>query len=54
MHAELHRVRSRELIREAEAYRLARQARKARSALRSLPASTRRPTPRRLLAWLRG
>ncbi|MEU9472517.1 hypothetical protein AB0D78_39250 [Streptomyces avermitilis] len=47
-------LRSHELIREADAYRLAQQVRRARSAPRSMPASTWRPTPRRLLARLRG
>lgn len=54
MHFELHQVRSHELIREADEYRLAQQVRKAKSASRSMSANTQRPTPRRLLAWLRG
>lgn len=54
MHFELHQIRSHELIREADEYRLAQQVRKAKSAPRSMPADTWRPTPRRLLAWLRG
>ncbi|MFF3955590.1 hypothetical protein ACFYY1_20490 [Streptomyces sp. NPDC001890] len=62
MHFELHRIRSRELIREADAYRLARQAGKTEPAPRSRPARTWptwrtwrtwRPVPRRLPARLR-
>ncbi|MGI3198560.1 hypothetical protein ACRJ4W_08015 [Streptomyces sp. GLT-R25] len=58
MRFELHRLRSQELIREADEYRLARLAqlaRKAESAPRAraaTPASW--PMPRRLLAWFRG
>lgn len=54
MHFESHQIRSHELIREAFEYRIALQVRKATSAPRSMMASTWRPTPRRLLAWLRG
>lgn len=54
MHFELHQVRSHELIREADEYRLAQQTRNARSASRTMPANTQHPTPRRLLARLRG
>lgn len=54
MHFELHQIRSQELIREADAYRLAQQVRKAKPAPRATTADTSRPTPRRLLAWLRG
>jgi hypothetical protein len=54
MHFALHQIRSHELIREADEHRLAQQVRKARSAPRTMPASARRPTPRRLPAWLRG
>lgn len=54
MHFELHQIRSHELIREADEHRLAQQVRRAESAPRSIRASTWRPTPRRLLAWLRG
>ena len=54
MHFELHQIRSQGLIREADEYRLAQQATRAKSAPRSMPASAWRPTPRRLLAWLRG
>ncbi len=54
MHFELHQIRSQELIREADEYRLARQARRAKAAPRPMAASTSQPTPRRLLAWLRG
>ncbi|MFI8088273.1 hypothetical protein ACIF9R_08120 [Streptomyces sp. NPDC086080] len=54
MHFELHQVRSHELIREADEYRLAQQARNAGSAPRTMPSDTQRPTPRRLLARLRG
>lgn len=53
MRFELHRIRSRELIREADEYRLARQSRKAGSVPRSVPAGTWRPAPRRLPARLR-
>lgn len=48
MHFQLHQIRSHELIRECDEYRLARQARG------TMAASTSQPTPRRLLAWLRG
>lgn len=54
MHFELHQVRTRELIREADEYRLVQQVRKAKSSPRFMPAGTWRPTSRRLLAWLRG
>jgi hypothetical protein len=54
MHFELHQIRFQELIREADEHRLAQQVRRAESTPRSLPASTWRPIPRRLLAWLRG
>ncbi|MFE7121270.1 hypothetical protein ACFU99_38155 [Streptomyces sp. NPDC057654] len=54
MHFEWHQIRSHELIREADEYRLAQQARRAEPAPRHLPTGTLRPTPRRLLAWLRG
>lgn len=54
MHFELHQIRSQELIREADAYRLAQQARTAKPASRTMAASTTKPTPRRLPAWLRG
>jgi hypothetical protein len=54
MHFELHQIRSRGLIREADEYQLARQARRAGSAPRAMPVSSPRPTPRNLLAWLRG
>ncbi len=54
MHFALHQVRFHGLIREADEYRLAQQARKARSAPRTMPSNAQRPTPRRLLAWLRG
>ncbi|MFB7211258.1 hypothetical protein [Streptomyces sp. NPDC056255] len=53
MHFELYRIRSEELIREADAYRLAHQCGKAGSAPRSRPAGTWRPVPWRLPAWLR-
>lgn len=53
MHFELHRIRSQELIREADAYRLAHQCRKAGSAPRSRPAGTWRTVPRLLPARLR-
>lgn len=54
MHFELHQVRSQELIREADEYRLAQQARRVEPTPRPMAASTSQPTPRRLLAWLRG
>lgn len=54
MHFELHQIRSQKLIREADEYRLAQQARRAKPAPQVMAASTSRPTPRRLLAWLRG
>ncbi|MBB5940104.1 hypothetical protein FHS42_007202 [Streptomyces zagrosensis] len=54
MHFELHQIRSQERIWEANEYRLAQQAWDATSVRRSMPASTWRPTPRRLLAWFRG
>lgn len=54
MHFELHQIRPHELIREADEYRIAQQVRKAKSAPRSMLASTWRPTSRRLSAWLRG
>ena len=54
MHFELHQIRSQELIREADEYRLARRARRTKPAPRPMTASTSQPTPRRLLAWLRG
>lgn len=54
MYYELHQIRSQGLIREADEYRPARQAGKAKSAPRAMAASTSRPAPRRLLVWLRG
>lgn len=54
MHFELHQIRSHELIREADEYRLAQQVTRTKSAPQSMPMSTWRPTPQRLLAWLRG
>ncbi|GHH44348.1 hypothetical protein [Streptomyces umbrinus] len=58
MRFELHRLRSQELIREADEYRLARLAqlaRKAESAPRAMAATPASwPMPRRLLAWFRG
>ncbi|GHH55910.1 hypothetical protein [Streptomyces candidus] len=54
MHFELHQIRAQELIREADEYRLAQQARTVEPTPRSMAASTSQPTPRRLLAWLRG
>lgn len=48
MHFQLHQIRSHELIRESDGYRIARQARRATAV------STSQPTPRRLPAWLRG
>lgn len=54
MHFESHQIRSQELIREADEHRLARQARRAKPSPRTMAASASRPTPRRLLAWLRG
>jgi hypothetical protein len=53
MRFELHQVRSQELIREADGYRLAQQVRRAKSAPRATAANTWRLTPPRLLAWLR-
>lgn len=53
MHFALHRIRSQQLIREADEYRLAQQARRAEPTSRTMAASTSRPTPRRLMAWLR-
>lgn len=54
MHFELHQIRSQELIREADEYRLTRQVMRATPAPRATATSTSRPTPRRLLAWLHG
>lgn len=54
MHFELHHFRSQELIRQADEYRLARQARRAKLAPQTRPTRTLRSTPRRLLSWLRG
>jgi hypothetical protein len=54
MHFELHRIHSQELIREADEYRLSRQVRKAKPTSRATTSCTSQPTPRRLLAWLRG
>lgn len=57
MRFEWHRIRSRELIREADEYRLAQQARQARRAEpapRTMTAGTSPPAPgRRLPAWIR-
>ncbi len=54
MHFELHEIRSQEFIREADAYRLSQRARRSEPPPRAMAASTSRPTPLRLLAWLRG
>lgn len=54
MHFELHRIRSQELIREADEHRLSQQIRKATPTSRATTTRTSRPTPRRLLGWLRG
>ncbi len=54
MHFELHRIRSHELIREADEYRLFQQVRKAKPAPKATTADTSRPTQRRLPARLRG
>lgn len=54
MHLELHRIRSRELIREADAHRLARQAaRPEPDPGAPAPAGPSRPAPRRPSARLR-
>lgn len=54
MHLELHRIRSRELIREADAYRLARQAaRPGPDPGATAPTGPSRPAPRRPPARLR-
>jgi len=53
MRFESHQIRTDELIRGADEYRLAQQVERVRSAPRSKPAGTSWPTPRRLLAWLR-
>lgn len=47
MHLELHRIRSRELVREADAYRLARQAARPEPAPGATATGPSRPTPRR-------
>lgn len=53
MHFDLHQIRSQELIREADEYRLARQARRVKLAPQSRATRTWRP-PRRLLPWICG
>lgn len=54
MHFDLHQIRSQELIREADEYRLARQARRVKLAPPTRATRTLRPASRRLLSWLRG
>lgn len=54
MHFVLHRVRSHELIRAADEYRLAQRVMKAGSAPRTMPPPAQSPTPRHLPARLRG
>lgn len=54
MHFELHRIRSQELIREADEYRLSQHIRKAEPAPKATAADTSRPTQRRMPARLRG
>lgn len=54
MHFELPQIRSQELIREVDEYRLVQQAKGPEPAPRGRAASTSQPTPRRLLARLRG
>jgi len=53
MHFDSHQIRAQELIREADEYRLARQARRTKPSPRTMTVSTSRPTPLRLLARLR-
>lgn len=54
MHSEWYGIRHRERIREAEEYRLVRQARRGGSAPRAMTAGASRPASlRRLAAWLR-
>lgn len=50
----MHQIRSQELIREAEMYRLAQQVGRPEPAPRAMAASTLRQAPRRLSARLRG
>lgn len=54
MHFDLHQIRSQELIREADEYRLARRARRVKLAPPTRATRTLRPASRRLLSWLRG
>lgn len=54
MYHTIHELRSHELIREAEAYRLALAARTSESTPSITTTSRHRPTRNRLLAWLRG
>ncbi|TQJ36857.1 hypothetical protein FBY34_8810 [Streptomyces sp. SLBN-115] len=54
MHFDLHQIRSRELIREADEYRLARQAREGQAGSPDQGNQNIATCPRRLLSWLRG
>ncbi|MGW2088002.1 hypothetical protein [Streptomyces sp. NPDC001880] len=47
MHFMLHRIRSEELIREADQYRLAQLAKESEPAPRAMAAATPQPPPRR-------